>query len=243
MENMELSDTVLFVDDERNILSSIRRGLINEPYIKLFANSGKEALEIMEDKNIAVLVTDMRMPGMSGMELLKIVQEKYPDVVRIILTGYSQISTLISAINSGQVYRYLTKPWKLEADYIPSIRQAIEYHQINAERKIVIKKLKSKNIELNRRNFEIKTLLKQIEKSNAQKTVIITHLTKEIIPFISEVVKSTGEITEGVGYKSIIQFKNDLKELNDRGIKIFDLLKKVEKLLLSKSGNNEKKNK
>jgi two-component system, NtrC family, response regulator HupR/HoxA len=229
VEKTTISKTVLFVDDEKNILASIRRGLRDESYPKLFAGSGDEALKIMENEAIAVLVTDMRMPGMNGLELLKIVQEMYPDVVRIILTGYSQISTLISAINSGQVFRYLTKPWKLEADYIPAIRQAIEFHQMQVERKLNLKKLKAKNLELNKRNFEIQMLLKENEKINKEKTELLEQLTSEIIPFVEEVIGSTGRIITGSGYTSVSQFRQTVTELNEHGEEIYGLLKEVER--------------
>ena len=125
----------------------------------------------------------------------------------------------------------------METDYIPAIRQAIEYHKMIVERKVVIKKLKTKNIELNKRNFEIQSLLQQIEKSNMQKMEIITHLTKEIIPFVSEVVKTTGNITEGTGARSIFDFRSDVKYINETGIRISELLLKVEKLLMLEIGN------
>ena len=126
--------TVLFVDDEKKILTSLKRGLLDEPYETLFANNGKEALEILMREEVHVIVTDMRMPEMTGLELLRIVKEEYPHIVRMVLSGYTQISTLLTAINQGEVYKYITKPWKLEEDFKPSIREAIDYYDLRSER-------------------------------------------------------------------------------------------------------------
>jgi len=222
---------VLFVDDEQSILRSIQRGLFEAPYNKHFSTSGNEVLELMEKMEVAVLITDMRMPEMSGLELLKIVQEKFPDTIRIILTGYAQISTLISAINSGQVYRYLTKPWKLDEEFIPTINQAIDYYLILKERKRILKKLKSKNLELNKQNLEIHTLIKEKELIDKKKTEIIFHLSDEIIPYISKIIKTTSSIIDGTNTKPAAIIKEDLKLINDKGMEIFELLKKVEALV------------
>ncbi len=222
---------VLFVDDERSILKSIQRGLFEETYNKYFANNGDEALKLMDEIEISVLVTDMRMPGMSGLELLKIVQERFPDTVRIILTGYAQVSTLISAINSGQVYRYLTKPWKLDEEFIPTINQAIDYYLILKERKIILKKLKTKNLELSKQNLEIHTLIKEKELIDRKKTEIISHLSGKVIPFISSIIKTTSGIVDGTNTKPAFVIKNDLKAINEKGMEIFELLKKVETLI------------
>ncbi len=128
--------TVLFVDDEERLLNSLKRGFLDEPYNTIFANSGKEALEILEKKDVHVLVTDMRMPEMGGLELLKIVKEKYPHIVRMVLSGYTQVGTLLTAINQGEIYKYITKPWKLEEEFIPSIREAIEYYEAKNTEKV-----------------------------------------------------------------------------------------------------------
>jgi len=125
---------VLFVDDEKKILTSLKRGLLDEPYETLFANSGKEALEVLKRKEVHVIVTDMRMPEMTGLDLLRIVKKDYPHIVRMVLSGYTQISTLLTAINQGEVYKYITKPWKLEEDFKPSIREAIDYYDLRSER-------------------------------------------------------------------------------------------------------------
>ncbi len=126
--------TVLFVDDEEKILTSLKRGLLDEPYETLFANNGKEALEILMREEVHVIVTDMRMPEMTGLDLLRIVKKDYPRIVRMVLSGYTQISTLLTAINQGEVYKYITKPWKLEEDFKPSIREAIDYYNLRSER-------------------------------------------------------------------------------------------------------------
>ncbi|MBL7152330.1 MAG: response regulator [Phycisphaerae bacterium] len=126
--------TVLFVDDEERLLRSLKTGLLDEPYNSIFAESGKKALEVLKSNDVQVLVTDMRMPEMNGLELLRIVKQEYPNIIRMVLSGYTQITTLLTAINQGEVYRFITKPWKLEEDFKPAIRQALEHYNLQAER-------------------------------------------------------------------------------------------------------------
>ena len=120
--------TVLFVDDEERVLNCLRGGLLDEPYKTLFAESGQEALEILKQNEVQVIVTDMRMPDMNGLELLKIVKEEYPNIVRMVLSGYTQVTVLLKAINQGEIFRFITKPWDFEDEFKPAILAAIEYY-------------------------------------------------------------------------------------------------------------------
>lgn len=131
---MDEERTILFVDDEEKVLKSLQRGLLDEPYHCLFANSGKEALDILENNEVHVICTDMRMPEMNGLELLRIVKEKYPQIVRLVLSGYTQVGMLLTAINQGEIFKFITKPWKLEEEFKAIIDQAIEYYNLRAER-------------------------------------------------------------------------------------------------------------
>lgn len=140
--------TVLFVDDEEKVLTSLRRGLLDEPYNTLFANSGKKALETLEQQEVHVIVTDMRMPEMGGLELLRIVKEDYPHIIRMVLSGYTQVSTVLTAINQGEVYKYITKPWKLEEEFKPSILEAIEHYNLQGERDRLAAEVKQSKAEL-----------------------------------------------------------------------------------------------
>ncbi len=124
--------TVLFVDDEEVVLRSIERGFLEEPYKKLFAIGGEEALEIMQQEEIHVVVTDMRMPGMDGLELIQTIKEKYPHIVRIVLSGYAQTSSLMIAIHQEGIFEFVPKPWKL-AEFKQIIRKAIENYEIKGE--------------------------------------------------------------------------------------------------------------
>ncbi|MBN1795514.1 MAG: response regulator [Sedimentisphaerales bacterium] len=120
--------TILFVDDEEKVLKSLRRGLLDEHYDMLFATSGKEALRILEENEVHIIVTDMRMPEMSGLELLRVVKEKYPRIVRIALSGYTWVATLLKAINEGEIYKFITKPWNLDENLISVLREAVEFY-------------------------------------------------------------------------------------------------------------------
>ncbi len=129
--------TVLFVDDEENILTSLKRALMDEPYKSLFANSGQEALEMLKKNEVHVLVTDMRMPEMSGLDLLKIVKKEYPHIIRMVLSGYTQVTTLLTAINQGEIFKFITKPWQLEEEFKPAVREAVEYYSFRSQRQAV----------------------------------------------------------------------------------------------------------
>ncbi len=103
--------TVLFVDDDERVLASLKRLLRTEPYRALFAQSGQAALDLMERESIHVIVTDLGMPGIDGLELLKHVEQKYPESIRLVLSGLDDRASIIDAINRGNVYRYILKPW------------------------------------------------------------------------------------------------------------------------------------
>ena len=107
----EQQPTLLLVDDEPNILNALKRLLRRENYRVLTASSGAEALEILAMQPVQVIISDQRMPEMSGIELLSKVKSLYPQTVRIILSGYSEAGTVTDAINQGAVWKYLTKPW------------------------------------------------------------------------------------------------------------------------------------
>lgn len=156
--------TILFVDDEQRILTSLKRGLLDEPYNMLFTQSCKDALEILEREEIHVIVTDMRMPEMNGLELLRIVKQKHPRIIRMVLSGYTHVNTILTAINQGEIFRYITKPWKTNDELKAIIRQAIEYYNLHIERAMLMQFIEQIVDETNpnKINFKlIKTLVSE----------------------------------------------------------------------------------
>jgi len=113
--------TLLLVDDEQNILNALRRLFRREGYHVLTAGSGAEALELLALNPVQVIISDQRMPEMSGVEFLSRVKELYPRTVRIVLSGYSELSTVTDAINRGAIWKYISKPWDDE-DLLQEIR-------------------------------------------------------------------------------------------------------------------------
>jgi len=103
--------TVLFVDDEGNILSSLKRTLRREGYDILTADSASQGFSLLATNDVQVIVSDQRMPEMNGTEFLSRVKNLYPETVRMVLSGYSEISAVTDAINKGAVYRFMMKPW------------------------------------------------------------------------------------------------------------------------------------
>ena len=130
---------ILFVDDQEVTLAALNRAFLDEPYEKIFVHSGKEALEILEKQQVHVIVTDLGMPEMDGRQLLKIVMEKHPHTVRVVLSGQNNINTLLTAVNEGKVYKFITKPWKFEEEFKPAIRDAVEHYAALTQQKQTIK--------------------------------------------------------------------------------------------------------
>lgn len=138
--------SVLYVDDEENNLLAFKAAFRREFHV-ITAISGAEALEKLKEHEIQVIITDQRMPGMSGVEFLQKVIPDYPDPIRILLTGYSDINAVIDAINKGEVYRYLTKPWDNEF-LKTTIRQAHEVLHLRKENERLIEELRRANEQL-----------------------------------------------------------------------------------------------
>lgn len=138
--------TVLFVDDDEIVLRSIERGLLDEPYQKLFAKKGEEALEILQKQEVHVMVTDMRMPGIDGYELIKIVKKEYPQIVSIILSGYSHSATIMMAMHQEDVFKFIPKPWKMADDFKTAIRQAIDHYDLQKEHNEMMEELKQRSV-------------------------------------------------------------------------------------------------
>ncbi|WP_346354846.1 response regulator [Azotosporobacter soli] len=147
---------VLFVDDEVNILSSIRRAVIDEDYDALFACSGQEALEQLAKHEVSVMVTDMRMPGMDGLTLLKKVKENYPDIIKLVLSGYTQITQVLATVNEGDIHKFITKPWKMDEDLLMAVRKSLEYYNLKKERVAL-------ELALEQRNQAYQKVLKSME--------------------------------------------------------------------------------
>lgn len=101
---------VLFVDDEPRVLTTMRM-LFRGRYELFFADSGQQALELLKDQPVDVIVSDQRMPGMTGIELLRAARELNPHAMRILLTGYSDLNAIIGSINEGEIFRFVNKPW------------------------------------------------------------------------------------------------------------------------------------
>src|SRR5437016_12489278 len=130
---------VLLVDDEPEILFSLR-GLLRREFELYAAESGAEALEILRQHPVQVIMTDQRMPQMTGTELLRLARGNCPEAIRIVFTGYADIKAVVDAINQGQIYRYLTKPWDPD-ELVTVLHQACEQHDRIAERQRLLRDL------------------------------------------------------------------------------------------------------
>lgn len=156
--------TLLCVDDEIDNLDALER-LFRKDYEVLKATSGKEALAILKQKSsrVHIIISDQRMPQMTGVEFLKKAKELEPDSIRILLTGYTDIQSVIEAINQGEVYRYVTKPWD-PGDLKTTLQQALERFQLRAE-------LQKKNEELSLAFEQLKTL----DQTKSHFMILINH--------------------------------------------------------------------
>ena len=143
--------TLLLVDDEENILKSLRRLLRHESYQILTASGGEQALQLLRQESVDLVISDARMPGMDGATLLAEVQQRWPECVRILLTGQADHSTTIKAINQGRIYCYISKPWDDEELRL-TIRQALAFQRSERERERLERLTQEQNLRLQELN-------------------------------------------------------------------------------------------
>lgn len=158
--------TILCVDDEPNILSALRRLFRSEGFQVKTALGGAAGLELLQTEPVDLVISDMRMPEMDGAEFLQKVRERTPDTVRLLLTGYSDVTSIVGAINRGEIYRYITKPWD-DHDIVLIVRQALERKALDQERK----RLEKLTVD---QNEELKSLNASLESKVAARTAEIT---------------------------------------------------------------------
>ncbi|MBX9449063.1 MAG: response regulator [Taibaiella sp.] len=137
---------VLFVDDEESNLFSFKANF-RIKYNVFTAISGEVALQVLETQPVDIIITDQRMPGMTGVEFLEKVLEKYPDPMRILLTGFADMNAVVEAINKGKIYHYLNKPWN-EEELDETIQRAYKEYLTQKEIKMTNEKLAISNDQL-----------------------------------------------------------------------------------------------
>jgi signal transduction histidine kinase len=193
---------ILVVDDEIDNLDLLRRTFRRE-YQVTTANSAMEALQLLEQREFAVIVSDQRMPEMTGVELFQKARERYPHTIRILLTGYTDINALVDAINMGHVYRYVTKPWSRE-EIVMTVKRAVEHYQTSKQNIQLLEELKIKNAELEKSYAE----LKRLDQLKTRFMVISSHELRTPASIISGNLEllSSGAVGDFTGdQKEIIQ--------------------------------------
>lgn len=170
--------TVLCVDDEPNILAALRRVLRQPDWRVLTAGSGREALALMDQAPVDLVISDMRMPEMDGAELLAQVQARWPGVLRILLTGQADLRDTIAAINRGGIFRYLHKPWE-ESDLLATVRQAMALLALGRERDALQALTQTQNLQLRDANtlLEERVQARTAELSSAHEQLKRSYLT------------------------------------------------------------------
>lgn len=230
MENQEISNpenkaeeqpVLLYVDDELENLTGFK--FVFRKHYKIFvAQSAFEGLEIMRNNEIHLVITDQRMPKMTGIEFLEKIASAYPDVTRIILTGFSDVEAIIQAINKGRVYRYITKPWNKDELKV-TIENAMEAYKLRKENKVLVENLRSLNEQLESyaQNLEnkVKVRTEQIVKQKEEIELINNNLedvVKERTAKLSEALQQLAETNKELDlflYRSSHDLRSPLTSL------------------------------
>lgn len=143
---------ILCVDDEKNVLRAIRRVFLDDDYEILSAVSAVEGLEILRTvEEIQIVISDYRMPGVNGVDFLKKVYKNWPETVRIVLSGYADTAAIVAAINEGQIFKFIPKPWD-EDELKATIQKAIKRYFLKKNNHQIMDELKASNQKLRKKN-------------------------------------------------------------------------------------------
>lgn len=215
---------VIFLDDEESILHSIRRTFINESFGVAVTTSPDEALAIMEKENIKVIFSDHRMPQITGVQFLQKVKELFPDVMRILFTGYAEFSAAEEAINVGGVYRFISKPWETD-ELKATVHQAIHHFDLVIENRSLFEGARQKNEELEILNRKLKGMYEM----QKEFTSTVSHELRTPLASMKSTIdlvlsQTSGSLNENQ-VKFLTKTKNNVDRLNRLINDILDLTK------------------
>jgi putative nucleotidyltransferase with HDIG domain len=193
---MRHAHTVLFVDDEVNILKALQRLLRSEHMNVLCASRAQEALELLDKQQCQVVVTDQRMPEMTGVDLLSQVRQRFPDIVRMMLTGYTEMDVAVDAINRGEIYRLITKPWN-DDELRATIRQAFDHSDLKNEIKRLNQVTREQNFKLQDMNRNLEGKVRERTKQLAEKHQELRTAYVQTIRALAEAVDAKDAYTRG----------------------------------------------
>lgn len=230
-------NSILIVDDEENILNVLHRLLEDTGYRLFFADSGLKGLEIIRKEDIHLVISDQRMSGMDGIKFLKEVKKILPDTIRIMLTGYADVEIAIKAINEGEVYRFITKPWN-NIELLSAIKQGTEYYNLQKELDRLNKLIQAQNLELKDWNFKL-------EQKVAEQTTHIRDLFLDAIKSLAFALEAKDKYTEGhsrrvTEYATCICEKMSLSKEFTENIKLGGLLHDIGKIGIKEPILNKK---
>jgi YesN/AraC family two-component response regulator len=175
-------NTLLLVDDEENILASLRRLLRRDGYRILTASGGEQGLEVIAKNDVDVIVSDQRMPNMTGTEFLRKVKDLSPETVRIVLSGYTELQSITDAINEGAIYKFLTKPWDDE-QLRANIAEAFHHKKLRDENERLRFDLQLANQDLASVNERLHELLEE-QQRQLQRDEASLHITQEVLQIV-----------------------------------------------------------
>jgi len=183
--------TLLLVDDEENITASLVRLLRRDGYTILRANSGQNGLDLLTQHQVGVIISDQRMPGMTGTEFLSQVKELYPDTVRIVLSGYTELNSVTDAINRGAVYKFLTKPW--EDDLLrANVEEAFHRYEMKMENARLNREIREANEQLQRANQGLEERVEE-KTHEAMRNLHVLQVSQEVLEHLPVAVIGIGE--------------------------------------------------
>ena len=204
--------TVLCVDDEPNILNALKRLLRREDYRLITVGSAEEGLALLALQPVHVVLSDQRMPGINGTEFLARVRERYPDVLRIILSGYMDVDAITEAVNKGHVYKFFLKPWN-DQNLKLEIRQALDQYDLMQANRRLTEELQQKNEELRHINQNLEAMVRErteiLELQN--RTLELSHAVLDELPLPVAAISAEG---------MIVMLNRRMREIAAEGLKL-----------------------
>lgn len=239
-ERSRMKAHVLVIDDEAPVLAALRR-LLRREFEVFTANSGAEGLDFMQENEVQVILTDQRMPGMTGVDFLADVKTRHPDATRLLFTGYADLESVIQAINEGNVYRYLVKPWNPD-ELLGMVREANERYELIVARRQLMAELQRINAELEQRvhlrTEELAAANVQLRELNRLKDDFIAITSHDLRSPLTAIL-GAAELLQDISWKDSDIRDGLLTMIEDAGRRMLELVNNLLDLARLEAGGAE----